>query len=39
MPPEALLRTLADTPGLAVESFELAIPTMDDIFVRVVSGE
>jgi ABC-2 type transport system ATP-binding protein len=39
MPPEALLRTLADTPGLTVESFELAIPTMDDIFVRVVSGE
>jgi ABC-2 type transport system ATP-binding protein len=39
MPPQALLRTLADTPEVAIESFELAIPTMDDIFVRVVSGE
>jgi ABC-2 type transport system ATP-binding protein len=39
MPPQSLLRILADTPGLAVESFELAIPTMDDIFVRVVSGQ
>ncbi len=39
MTPQALLRTLANTPGLILESFELAIPTMDDIFVRVVSGE
>jgi ABC-2 type transport system ATP-binding protein len=38
-PPQSLLHLLADTPGLTLESFELAIPTMDDIFVRVVSGE
>jgi len=39
MPAQSLLHLLADTPGLVLESFELAIPTMDDIFVRVVSGE
>jgi ABC-2 type transport system ATP-binding protein len=39
MNPQALLRQLADTPDLMVESFELAIPTMDDIFVRVVAGQ
>jgi ABC-2 type transport system ATP-binding protein len=39
MAPPALLRILADTPNIIIESFELAIPTMDDIFVRVVSGE
>jgi hypothetical protein len=39
MPAQALLHILADTPELVLESFELAIPTMDDIFVRVVSGE
>ena len=39
MPAQSLLHILADTPELALESFELAIPTMDDIFVRVVSGE
>jgi ABC-2 type transport system ATP-binding protein len=39
MTQQALLHRLADTPDLLIESFELAIPTMDDIFVRVVSGE
>lgn len=39
MPAQSLLHILADTPELMLESFELAIPTMDDIFVRVVSGE
>jgi ABC-2 type transport system ATP-binding protein len=39
MPAQALLRRLADTPDLAIESFELAIPTMDDIFVKVVAGK
>jgi ABC-2 type transport system ATP-binding protein len=34
--PQAVLRQLADAPNLLVESFELALPTMDDIFVRVV---
>ena len=34
--PQALLRQLADAPNLMIESFELALPTMDDIFVRVV---
>ena len=37
--PQALLAKLATTPGLTVESFELALPTLDDIFVRVVSGK
>jgi ABC-2 type transport system ATP-binding protein len=35
---QALLARLAATPDLSIESFELALPTMDDIFVRVVSG-
>jgi ABC-2 type transport system ATP-binding protein len=39
MPSQALLRQLADMPDLFLESFELAIPTMDDIFVRVVSDK
>ena len=39
MAPQALLRQLAEAPNLNLESFELAIPEMDDIFVRVVSGE
>ena len=37
--PQAVLRQLADAPNLMIESFELALPTMDDIFVRVVSDE
>jgi ABC-2 type transport system ATP-binding protein len=37
--PQAILRQLADMPGVMVESFDLALPTMDDIFVRVVRGE
>ncbi|MCS6846750.1 MAG: ATP-binding cassette domain-containing protein [Anaerolineae bacterium] len=39
MDPQALLAQLATTPGLKIEAFELALPTMDDIFVRVVSGK
>jgi ABC-2 type transport system ATP-binding protein len=35
---QAVLAQLAATPNLTIESFELALPTMDDIFVRVVSG-
>ena len=38
MTSQALLRHLADTPELNLESFELAIPQMDDIFVKVVGG-
>ena len=37
MQPQSILRQLADTPDITVEAFELAIPTLDDIFVRVVS--
>ena len=37
--PQALLAKLATAPGLTVESFELALPTMDDIFVKVVGGK
>jgi ABC-2 type transport system ATP-binding protein len=36
--PQLLLQKLASTPGLEIESFELALPTMDDIFVKVVSS-
>ena len=36
--PQQVLRALADTPNLVIEQFELALPTMDDIFVRVVGG-
>jgi len=39
MSSQALLRQYADSPDLVLESFELAIPTMDDIFVRVVSDK
>jgi ABC-2 type transport system ATP-binding protein len=38
MTTQQLLRRLADAPNLTIESFELALPTMDDIFVRVVRG-
>ncbi len=37
--PQQVLSILANTPGLLVERFELALPTMDDIFVRVVGGK
>ena len=33
---QALLRQLSEAPELHIESFALALPTMDDIFVRVV---
>lgn len=36
--PQTVLQQLAGTPGLLIESFELALPTMDDIFVSVVGG-
>jgi ABC-2 type transport system ATP-binding protein len=36
--PQTLLAQLAAAPNLIIESFALALPTMDDIFVRVVSG-
>jgi ABC-2 type transport system ATP-binding protein len=39
MSPQQLLRQLAETPDLFIESFELAIPAMDDIFVKVVAGQ
>ena len=34
--PQALLHQLTAAPELSIESFSLALPTMDDIFVRVV---
>jgi ABC-2 type transport system ATP-binding protein len=37
--PQAVLQQLANTSNLTIESFELALPTMDDIFVRVVREE
>jgi ABC-2 type transport system ATP-binding protein len=38
MPPTQLLQRLAAAPGIEIESFEVALPTMDDVFVRVVKG-
>lgn len=36
---QALLAKLAAAPSLNIESFELALPAMDDIFVKVVGGQ
>ena len=33
---QQVLRVLSNMPDVQIESFELALPTMDDIFVRVV---
>ncbi len=38
MAPQSVLRLLSDSPDIVIESFELAIPTMDEIFVKVVSA-
>ena len=38
MAPQSVLRLLSDSPDIMIESFELAIPTMDEIFVKVVSA-
>lgn len=38
MPAREFMRILAETPNLNVEQFELALPTMDDVFVKVVQG-
>lgn len=37
--PQAIFRTLANRDGVKIERFELAEPSLDDIFVNVVSGE
>lgn len=37
--PQDLLRRLAAAPGVAVSEFEVATPSLDDIFVAVVGGE
>ncbi len=37
--PQALLQRLTAAPDLVIESFSLALPTMDDIFVRVVGED
>ena len=36
--PQAVLRELATRPDVAIERFEVAAPSLDDIFVAVVSG-
>lgn len=33
--PEQIMRLMADTPGYQVRSFELAVPSLNDIFLRV----
>ncbi len=37
--PQAVLQTLAARSDVTIERFEVAVPSLDDIFVRVVSGE
>ena len=37
--PQAILQALAAQPGARIERFELAEPSLDDIFVRVVQGD
>jgi ABC-2 type transport system ATP-binding protein len=39
LPPEALLGMLCGAPGLAIERFEPAERSLDDIFVQVVGGD
>ena len=36
--PQAVLRAMVER-GIAVEQFELALPTLDEIFIRVVKGD
>jgi ABC-2 type transport system ATP-binding protein len=36
--PQAVFRALAARPGVRIERFELAEPSLDDIFVNVVQG-
>jgi ABC-type uncharacterized transport system ATPase subunit len=36
--PQAVLRALVSRDGLKIQSFELAEPSLDDIFVSVVQG-
>jgi ABC-2 type transport system ATP-binding protein len=37
--PQDLLRLLAVRPDMTVDRFEVAIPSLDEVFVRVVGGE
>jgi ABC-2 type transport system ATP-binding protein len=37
--PQEVLRALAARPGVRVRSFELAEPSLDDIFITVVTGD
>jgi len=36
--PQALLKNLVDS-GVQLEKFEIAVPTLDEIFIQVVTGE
>jgi ABC-2 type transport system ATP-binding protein len=36
--PQTLLRALLDQ-GVVLGKFEVAVPTLDEIFIRVVAGE
>jgi ABC-2 type transport system ATP-binding protein len=37
--PQSILRALAEQPDYQVERFEIALPSLDEIFVRVASGD
>ena len=37
--PQQLFRTLAEQPEMVIKRFELAEPSLDDIFIAVVAGE
>ncbi len=36
--PQAVLRTLATRPDMEIERFEIATPSLDDVFIAVVEG-
>jgi ABC-2 type transport system ATP-binding protein len=37
--PQEILRVLATQPAVTVDSFQVATPSLDEVFVRVVQGE
>jgi ABC-2 type transport system ATP-binding protein len=37
--PQDILRTLANRPDVEIERFEVATPSLDDVFIAVVEGQ
>ena len=36
---DAVLAAIAQAPNMTIERFELAVPSLNDIFIQVVEGE